>query len=218
MAEHPPDQLVSTLVDLDEPGCLGLVSEALKTGRAPMDVLDAMREGMTEIGARFADGTYFLTDLIMAGEIFRKAMEEVEPLLAGGSAESAGQVVFATVQGDFHDIGKNIVIAMLRGAGGYEVHDLGMDVAPERVVEELERTGAPMLGLCALVTTSFDSMRRTVDAVAAAGLRERVKIMVGGGPITDAVRAFVGADAFGRDAQQAVELARQFSRQTAGGL
>jgi len=203
-------RLASALVELEEQQVAALVSEQLAGGVPPLTILDEMRRGMTEIGERFASGTYFLTDLIMSAEIFGKVMKEIEPRLTGGSGGKAGDVVVATVKGDIHDIGKNIVVAMLRGAD-FRVHDLGVDVAPERIVAKLEESGASVLGLSALLTTSFDSMKATVEAVKKAGLRDRVKIMVGGGPVDERVRAFVGADAYGRDAQQAISLARKFT-------
>jgi methylmalonyl-CoA mutase cobalamin-binding domain/chain len=210
MTQATNGQLASALVELEEKQVETLVSEKLAAGVPPVTILEEMRQGMIEIGDRFAGGTYFLTELIMAAEIFGQTMKKIEPRLTGESGGEAGEVVFATVKGDIHDIGKNIVVAMLRGRG-FRVHDLGVDVPPERIVEKLQETGAGILGLSALLTTSFDSMKTTVEAVRQAGLRDRVKIMVGGGPVDERVRAFVGADVCGRDAQQAVSLARQYA-------
>jgi methanogenic corrinoid protein MtbC1 len=210
MTQATNGKLASALVELEEQQVATLVSEQLAGGVPPLTILDELRRGMTEIGERFAGGTYFLTDLIMSAEIFGKAMKAIEPLLIGESGGKAGGVVIATVKGDVHDIGKNIVVAMLRGAD-FRVHDLGVDVPPERIVEKLKETGAGVLSLSALLTTSFDSMKATVEAVKQAGLRDRVKIMVGGGPVDERVRAFVGADAYGRDVQQAISLARKFT-------
>ncbi len=208
MTQPTKGKLASALVELEEKEVETLVSAKLASGVPPVTILEEMRQGMVEIGDRFAGGTYFLTDLIMAAEIFGQTMKKIEPLLDGESGGTAGEVVFATVKGDVHDIGKNIVVAMLRGAG-FRVHDLGVDVPPERIVEKLKETSAHLLGLSALLTTSFDSMKATVEAVKRAGLRDRVKIMIGGGPVDERVRAFVGADVCGRDAQQAVSLMRQ---------
>jgi methanogenic corrinoid protein MtbC1 len=210
MTQATNGKLASALVELEEQQVATLVSEQLAGGVPPLTILDELRRGMTEIGERFAGGTYFLTDLIMSAEIFGKAMKAIEPRLIGESGGKAGGVVIATVKGDVHDIGKNIVVAMLRGAD-FRVHDLGVDVPPERIVEKLKETGAGVLSLSALLTTSFDSMKATVEAVKQAGLRDRVKIMVGGGPVDERVRAFVGADAYGRDVQQAISLARKFT-------
>ncbi len=210
MSQATNGKLASALIELEEQQVAAMVAQQLSAGTPPLTILDEMRRGMTEIGDRFASGTYFLTDLIMAAEIFGKVMKEVEPRLTGDRGGAAGDVVFATVKGDVHDIGKNIVVAMLRGAD-FRVHDLGVDVPPERIVEKLKETHAGVLGLSALLTTSFDSMKATVEAMRQAGLRDRVKVMVGGGPVDERVRAYVGADACGHDAQQAVSLARQFA-------
>ncbi len=165
---------------------------------------------MIEIGDRFGEGIYYLSELIMASEIFSGVMKVIGPLLEGEAASSAGEVVFATVKGDVHDIGKNIVVSMLRG-NGFHVHDLGVDVPPERIVEKLQETGAELLGLSALLTTSFDAMKETVFSLQEAGLRGKVKVMIGGGPTNEKVREFVGADAVGDDAHKAVLLARKLS-------
>jgi len=209
MAQATDNKLATALVELEEDRVTALVSEQLATGVPPLTILDQMRQGMNEIGERYAAGTYFLTELIMAAEIFSKVMKEIEPRLTGEAGGRAGDVVFATVKGDVHDIGKNVVVAMLRGAD-FRVHDLGVDVPPERIIETLKQTDARLLGLSALLTTSFDSMKTTVEAIRQAGLRDQVKVMIGGGPVDESVRAYVGADAYGRDAQQAVNLARQF--------
>src|SRR3990172_4549690 len=209
MTQATNGKLTSALVELEEERAAKLVSEQLAAGVPPLTIVDEMRRGMGEIGERFAAGTYFLSELIMASEIFRAAMEKIEPHLAAGTGGEAGEIVFATVKGDVHDIGKNIIVAMLRGAG-FRVHDLGVDVPVERIIEKLRETGASVLGLSALITTSFDSMKTTIEAVAQAGLRDRVKIMIGGGPVDERVRAYVGADAYGHDSQDAIKLARQF--------
>lgn len=210
MTQATNGELAHALVELEEEHVATLVSRQLAGGVAPVIILAEMRQGMTEVGNRFADGTYFLTELIMAATIFGQAMKKIEPQLAGQSSSDGGDVVFATVKGDIHNLGKDIVVAMLRSAG-FRVHDLGVDVPPERIVEKLNETGAGLLGLSALLTTSFDSMKATVQAVEKAGLRDRVKIMVGGGPVDERVCAFVGADAYGHDVQDAIGLARQLT-------
>ena len=130
-------------------------------------------------------------------------------LTTGDGEESKGAVVVGTVQGDIHDIGKNIVVTLLRSAR-YDVHDLGVDVPPARFVETVRDTGATVVGLSGLLTTSFDPMKETVDALAAAGLRDQVKVMIGGGPVTDKVVAYTGADVMGADAMDAVHLCNQW--------
>ncbi len=204
------NKLTAALVELDEQQVAKLVTEELAAGVPALTIIEEMRNGMTEIGQLFANSTYFLTELIMAADIFARAMQQLEPHLGGNSTGKAGSIVFATVQGDVHDIGKNIVVAMLRGAD-FQVYDLGADVPVEQVVKKLEETGAQVLGLSALLTTSFASMKQTVEAVKKAGLRDRVKIMVGGGPVDERVCHYVGADGFGRNPQDAIVLARQLA-------
>jgi 5-methyltetrahydrofolate--homocysteine methyltransferase len=150
-----------------------------------------------------------LAELIMASEIFKNAMTQVEPHLGAQELESAGEVVFATIKGDVHDLGKNIVVSMLR-CNGFTVHDLGVDVDPETIIDKLVETRAPVLGLSALLTTTFKSMKRTIEMIESGGLRQQVKVMVGGGPVDDRVVQYTGADALGKDSRQAVLLARQF--------
>jgi methanogenic corrinoid protein MtbC1 len=202
-------EIRNVLADLDEDRSLELVRSALEEGIAASDVLKACQEGMTEVGARFESEDYFVSDLIMSGEIFKQVSAILEPFLQGGAAASVGKVVFGTVKGDIHDIGKDIVVNMLRSAS-FEVVDLGVDVAPERFVEAVRTSGATVVGMSGLLTLAFDSMRATVAAIAGAGLRDQVRIMVGGGPVDANVCKAVGADDWGSDAQVAVRLAKQW--------
>ena len=210
MTHETDGQLASALVELDEERVTNIVSDQLAGSVPALAIVEQLRQGMTAIGERFANEDYFLSELIMAAEIFGAAMKKIEPHLASESQVGYADVVFATVKGDVHDIGKNIVVAVLRGAG-FRVHDLGVDVPPERIIAKIKETQAPIVGLSALITTSYYSMKATIDAIAQAGLRDQVKIMVGGGPTDERVRAFVGADALGRDVHDAVQLARQFA-------
>lgn len=210
MAHEADGQLTSALVELDEEQVTKLVSDQLASGVPPLTIVDQMRQGMNAIGERFAKEEYFLSELIMAAEIFGTAMKTLEPHLSTESQGGYSDVVFATVKGDVHDIGKNIVVAVLRGAG-FRVHDLGVDVPPEKIIATIKETDAHIVGLSALITTSYDSMKATIEAIAQAGLRDQVKIMIGGGPTDERVRTYVGADALGHDVQDAVKLARQFA-------
>ena len=210
MANETDGQLAEALVELDEERVTKIVSDQLASGAPALALVEQMRQGMTTIGERFANEEYFLSELIMAAEIFGTAMKTIEPHLSNESQIGYADVVFATVKGDVHDIGKNIVVGVLRGAG-FRVHDLGVDVPPEKIIAKIKETQAPIVGLSALITTSYDSMKATIEAIAQAGLRDQVKIMVGGGPTDERVRAYVGADALGRDVQDAVKLARQFA-------
>lgn len=208
------DLLIKALVDLEEDNFYHLLDEAFAAGQSPLELIENCRKGMEIVGKRFEDKEYFLTDLIMAAEIFKTASSRIEPKLTqGGKAEkSLGVVVFGTVHGDIHDIGKNIVVAMLRGAG-FTVHDLGIDVSPQAFVTKVKETGATMVGMTGLITISYDGMKDTIDALAAAGLRKQVKVMIGGGMVNEKVREYTGADAWGKDVVSAVALAHQFTGQ-----
>jgi len=202
-------EITKELTELNEDETLKLVNDALKQNIAAGEILKACQEGMVEVGTRFGNQEYFVSDLIMSGEILKQVSAILEPHLKAGSAESAGKVVFGTVKGDIHDIGKDIVVNMLKSAG-FEVVDLGVDVPAARFVEALRESGATVLGLSGLLTLAFDSMRDTIEAVKAAGLRDKVRVMVGGGPVDASVCKSVGADDWGADAQQAVRLAKQW--------
>ena len=202
-------QLIQELVDLKEEEALTLVKEELESGTDAMAILETCREGMILVGKRYEQGEYFLPELVMAGEIFKRAAGLLGPALGNSKTETKGTVVFGTVRGDVHDIGKDLVVAILQ-ALGYEVHDLGVDVLPEQFVTTLRETGAAVLGLSGLITTAYDSMKETVEALVKAGLRDRVKIMIGGGVMDESVRVYAGADAYGNNPTEAVKFCQQF--------
>lgn len=200
-------ELAMAMADLEESKVQDLVQAGLAQGQSPAELLEECREGMSLIGKRFEAGEYFLSDLIMAGEIFKTAAATLAEKAGGSGGPSKGHVVLGTVKGDIHDIGKDIVVTMLRGAG-YAVEDLGVDVPAAKFVESVRATGAQVVGLSGLLTILFDPMKETVAALKAAGLM--AKVMIGGGPITESVREYVGADALGHDAQEAVALCNQW--------
>ena len=203
------DRLTQAVADLDEDVVFELVEEYLTAGTAPTAILAACREGMTIVGERFAEGEYYLSDLIMSGELFKEVAVKVAAAnAADGAGPDRGKVVIATVEGDIHDIGKDIVVNLLRGAN-YDVLDLGVDVPAAKVVEAVRSSGAKMVGLSGLLTVAFDPMKATIQALRA--LDEPLKIMVGGAPITEAVREYVGADALGTDALDAVKIADEWT-------
>ena len=204
------EEITKALADLDEERTLQLVGEALAEQVPADDILQACQEGMNQVGARFECQDYFVSDLIMSGEIFKQVGAILEPHLKVGGGAHLGKVVVGTVKGDIHDIGKDIVVNMLKSAG-FEVIDLGVDVPVARFVDALKESGATVLGLSGLLTLAFDSMKETIKAVAAAGMRDKVRIMVGGGPVDGNVCKAVGADDWGANAQQAVRLAKQWS-------
>ena len=203
------ETLVQKLADLEESDVLKLVQEALDDGANPLEIFDGCRQGMVAVGKRYEAGEYYVSDLMMAAEIFKGATAILQPAMANITAESKGTVVVGTVAGDIHDIGKDLVAGML-SAAGFEVHDLGVDVQPATFVEKIQETGATVLALSGLLTIAFDAMRDTVDAVGRAGLRPGVKIMIGGGPVSENVRVYTGADAWGESAQAAVSLATKW--------
>jgi 5-methyltetrahydrofolate--homocysteine methyltransferase len=202
--------LVTALADLKEEQALKIVEEKLNAGEDPLKIFEEVRRGMEIVGKHFANNEYFISDLLYAGEILRAVTEKVKPKLATTKeAKRLGKVIIGSVAGDIHDIGKNIVVFMLE-ANGFEVHDLGVDVPPESFVEKIRGTGATIVGLSGFLTLAFDSMKKTVEAIEKAGLRGKVKIMVGGGQITEEIRRYAGADAYGRDAMDAVTLAKKW--------
>jgi len=202
-------EITNALADLNEELTMKLVKEALDEKIPAEELLQACQEGMNQVGGRFECQDYFVSDLIMSGEIFKQIGVLLEPHLVSGGAARLGKIVIGTVKGDIHDIGKDIVVNMLKAAG-FEVIDLGVDVPPSRFVDALKQSGATVLGLSGLLTLAFDSMKATIREVTAAGMREKVRIMVGGGPVDGNVCKAVGADDWGANAQQAVRLAKQW--------
>jgi 5-methyltetrahydrofolate--homocysteine methyltransferase len=166
---------------------------------------------MDEVGRRFECEEYFVPEMLLSARAMKASMEIVRPLLAATGAEPIGRVVIGTVKGDLHDIGKNLVASMLEG-GGFEVIDLGADVAPERFIDAAATRGANLVALSALLTVTMPSMKTTIDAFQAAGLREKVKIMVGGAPVTQRYADAIGADGYSDSAGSAVALARKLER------
>jgi 5-methyltetrahydrofolate--homocysteine methyltransferase len=203
------DQLKQALSDLEEEAALKLVRERLDGGEDPLAIIADCREGMADVGKRYEAQEYYVSDLIMAGEVFKQAMAMIGEKFQTDSGPKRGSVVLGTVKGDIHDIGKDIVVSLLQ-AGNYNVIDLGVDTPPEKFVEAVKESGATVVGLSGLLTISFDAMKETVDALKSAGLP--VKVMIGGGPVTEQVRAHVGADALGADAQAAVVLCDKWIR------
>jgi 5-methyltetrahydrofolate--homocysteine methyltransferase len=203
-------KLINAIADMREDEALTLVRKMLKDGAPPMQVVDAAREAMGIVGERYEKGTYFLPELIMAGEMLAQITEIIRPELAKLPAvERHGKVIVGTVKGDIHDIGKNIVSFML-DVNGFEVRDLGVDVAPQTFVETIREFQPQVVGLSGFLTLAFDAMKETIDAIQAAGLRDGVKIMIGGGQITEQIKDYAGADAYGRDAMAGVTLAKKW--------
>jgi methanogenic corrinoid protein MtbC1 len=202
--------LAKALADLKEDEAVAIVKEKLDAGADPMGVLNEAGKGMEVVGTRFSKGEYFIPDLVYSGEILKRVNELIKPKLkAGSDKKTGGKVIIATVAGDIHDIGKDIVVFML-DVSGFEVYDMGVDVPVQKVVDKIKETGAPVVGLSGFLTLAYDSMKQTIDAIKAAGLREKTKIMIGGGQITQDIVKYTGADTYGKDAIEAVAIARKF--------
>ncbi|MCF8063473.1 MAG: cobalamin-dependent protein [Deltaproteobacteria bacterium] len=204
-------ELAKRLADLKEEEAVAFVEKALAEGTDPMDLLAEAREGMMTVGSRFAEEEYFIPDLIYSGAILKRIVSILEPHLKEEqtSGESKGKVVIGTVAGDIHDIGKDLVVFML-DVSGFEVLDLGIDVPEAKFVDAVRESGSKVVGLSGFLTPAFDSMKRTVEALREAGLRDDVKVMIGGGQVDDRIRGYTGADAYGKDAMEAVHLAEQW--------
>ena len=202
-------ELTDAILAMDEDGALKIVKDRLDAGEAPEAVLDDARSAMTTLGDKFACEEVFIPELIMGGEIMKGIAAELKPrITAGDTAEKRGTVVIGTVHGDIHDIGKDVVVMMLE-VSGYEVHDLGIDVPVESFVAAIKEHGAQVVGLSGLLTLAFDSMKGTIEGIDAAGLRDQVKIMIGGSPVDEQVCAYSGADGWGRDAAAALADGRR---------
>lgn len=188
-----------------------LTQEALANGIEPMALInESMIPAMDEVGRLFEAEEYFVPELLLSARAMKAAMELLRPLLAATGAKPAGKVVIGTVRGDLHDIGKNLVAVLLEG-GGFEVIDLGADVAPQKFIEAIRQSGANIVGLSALLTVTMPMMKTTIDALTEAGLRDKVKVMVGGAPVTRQFADRIGADGYGESAIAAVALARRFA-------
>jgi methanogenic corrinoid protein MtbC1 len=204
-------KLAKLLSDLKEPEALAFVEKALGEGVDPMDLLGEAKEGMNIVGQRFASEEYFIPDLVFSGEILKGIIKMLEPhLKKGEEAERLGKVVIGTVAGDIHDIGKNLVVFML-DVSGFEVTDLGVDVPAQKFVNKIKESGAPIVGLSGFLALAFDSMKQTIEALKDAGLRDKVKVMIGGGQVSEEIRKYTGADAYGKDAMAGVTLAKKWA-------
>lgn len=203
-------KLVNAIADMKEQEALGLAQEMVEGGSDHMVILDAARKAMDIVGQRYEEGTYFLPELMLAGVMLDQIAEMVKPGLAKApEAERHGKVLMGTVEGDIHDIGKDIVVFML-DVNGFDVLDLGVDVPAQKFVEAIQDFEPQVVGLSGFLTLAFDAMKDTVEAIKKAGLRDKVKIMIGGGQISEEIRKHAGADAYGEDAMAGVSLAKKW--------
>ncbi len=213
MSDQLLTQLCSSLVEGEPEAAVDLARQALAAGLEPMEIINrGLMPGLSQVGEGFEAGDLFLPDLIIAAEAMQQAMQVLEPELTARQQtfESAGVVVLGTVRGDIHEIGKTLVGTLL-AANGFKVHDLGVDVPPERFIEKVKETGANLLGMSALLTTTMTVQREVIRALEEQGLRAGVRVMVGGAPVSRSWAEEIGADGYAEDAFGAVRLARELS-------
>jgi corrinoid protein of di/trimethylamine methyltransferase len=204
-------KLYDAIIDGDQKTAVAVTQQALAENIDPLEMIHKyMVPAMDDVGNRFECEEFFVPELLLAARAMKGSLELLRPLLAERGAQPVGRVIIGTVKGDLHDIGKNLVSSLLEG-GGFEVVDLGADVAPEKFVEAVKAHGANIVCLSALLTVTMPSMRTTIAALEQAGVREKVKVLVGGAPVTKQFADEIGADGYGENASVAVTLARQMS-------
>jgi 5-methyltetrahydrofolate--homocysteine methyltransferase len=203
-------KVAKAVADLNLEHIKDIVKEALSVGVPAYEIVaKGLGKGMEIVGQKYEAHEYFLPELVVAGEVMYAGLDDLKPLLQGKAAESKGVIVAGTVEGDIHDIGKNLFV-MLATAAGFEVHDLGNDVSAQKFVQKVKEVKADYVGMSALITTTMDKMKSIIDEIKKAGLRDKVKIIVGGAPMTEAFAKKIGADAFAADALDGVRLCQQW--------
>jgi methylmalonyl-CoA mutase cobalamin-binding domain/chain len=204
------EQLSEAILNGNAKAAVSLTAQLIAANASPMELVSGcMVPAMDEVGRRFECEDYFVPELLLSGRAMKSALELLRPLLAASGAQPVARVVIGTVAGDLHDIGKNLVASMLEG-GGFEVHDLGANVAPETFVEAIRTHKADIVALSALLTVTMPAMRTTIGAFRTAGVRDQVRVLVGGAPVTKQYADEIGADGYGDSATSAVALARSF--------
>jgi len=202
-------KLHDAILDGDAKTAVAVTEQALAENTDPHELLDKqMIPAMDEVGRRFESGEYFVPELLISARAMKAALKLIRPVLIASGSEPVGRVVIGTVKGDLHDIGKNLVASMLEG-GGFEVVDLGVDIKPEDIISAIQNDGANIVGLSALLTTTMPSMKTVVDELTSAGLRDQVKVIIGGAPVTQHYADEIGADGYSDTAVGAVALARK---------
>jgi methanogenic corrinoid protein MtbC1 len=210
------EKLMSAMINMQEQEALALVKELMANGEDPMKILQVCTQAMETVGQRFEAGDYFLPELMMAGEILKQVSDIIKPQIAASPEADAlktGRVLMGTVEGDIHDIGKDIVTFLLE-VNGFKVRDIGIDAPPAKFVEEIKAFQPQVVGMSGLLTLAYDAMKTTVTAIEQAGLRDSVKIMIGGGQMSDKIREYAGADAYGKDAVAGVALAKKWTKES----
>ena len=206
------EKLIEAIADMNEQEALKLAQSMLDSGEDPQTILDAGSEAMSRIGDRYDAGEYYLPELILAGDMMRQLGEIVKPKLRAGAVQSKplGKVVIGTVAGDIHDIGKDVVSFMLE-VNNFEVHNIGVDVAESTFVEKVREVKPEVMGMSGFLTLAYEQMKKTVEALKQAGLRDQVRIMIGGSIMNEESAEYAGADAYGADANVAVKLAKSWT-------
>ena len=207
------EELIQAIVELEEEKSYSLVKALLDEGVNPKEIIDMLRKGVEVVGERFNKKEYFLTELVMAGEIFQQSAKILETPMKDETktTENLGIVVVGTVKGDVHDIGKNIFVTLLQAAG-FEVHDLGVDIAVEKFISKVKETKADIVAYSGLLTVALESMKETTEALISAGLREKVKIIIGGLPVDEMWMKEAGADAYTDNAFKGVKIVTNWLR------
>ncbi|MDA8222334.1 cobalamin-dependent protein [Desulfosporosinus sp.] len=202
------DELQIAMADLDEERTLMLVEERVKAGYSSVEIIESCRRGVEVVGEKYSDSHYYLSDLIMSEEILKGVMRILEPYIPTNGSVKGLSIVMGTIEGDIHDLGKNIIIYLLRSSG-YQVHDLGVDVTPERFIQAVNETKASILGISVLLSFCIGSIKKVVDLLEDAGLRDKVKVVVGGYPVNQEVKEFTGADFYANDVTEAMRIYRE---------
>jgi 5-methyltetrahydrofolate--homocysteine methyltransferase len=204
-------QLTKNLIELERDKVLSEVKERLIQGEDPMRMIEECKEGMALVGEKYKIKEYFLAELMLSGDLFKEAMELIDPYLGENTAESdiKGKIILVTIKGDIHDLGKNVLGTLLK-LEGFKIYDLGVDINPDIVIEKVKEIQPDFLGFSSLLTITFDPMKEVIDKLEDAGLRDKVKIMVGGGITTPLVKDYIGADFQTIDAMEGVQYCLEY--------
>lgn len=198
--------LIDAMANLEEDKAIAIVRKKIEDGETAFDIVEQCRKGVEIVGKRYSEGQYYLSDLIMSEAILKEVMDIIEPHFPKNGTESNGtKVIMGTIEGDIHDLGKNIVIYLLRSSG-YRVYDLGVDVPPEKFIEAIKQTGAKIVGVCVLLTFCIGYVKELVDLLIETGLREEVTLVLGGYPVDEQVREYTGVDYVANDAVKGLEI------------
>lgn len=205
------EDLINAIAELDEEKALQLARDKVKNGETPLEIVEQCRLGVEQVGKRYSEETYYLSDLIMSEEILRGIMEILEPYFSEHRHKNGVKVVIGTIEDDIHDLGKNIIVSLLRSEG-FEVYDLGVDVKPDQFIQKITETGAAIVGISVVLTFSINYVKKLLKLLEEAGLRDKVKIIIGGYPVNEMIREYTGADYFETDAKRAVKLIKKITK------